>query len=359
MRKIISVILIFVVMLTCSSCASNEDNKENSQSGKTINVYNWGQYISNGEDGTMDLLDEFTKRTGIRVNYNVYDSNESMYTKLETGGSSIDIIIPSDYMIERLIKNNMLLELDFNKIPNFKFIDRKFKNLNYDPENKYSVPYTFGTVGIIYNTKYVTEKVDSWDILWNEKYKDKILMFDNPRDAFGIAQSKLGYDINNSTDKQLYNCYRALVQQKPVVQQYVMDQIFETMVSEEAWIAPYYAGDYFTMLEDNENLAFAHPKEGFNYFVDAVCIPKSSKNKAAAEEFINFLCDPEISAANMEYIGYSSPVTKAREYMDEEMANDPITYPSDEQLENAYMFKNLPDETLQYINELWLKVKVS
>lgn len=360
MKKLLSVILVISIISLNTACSSSTaSNSTTPSAGKTINVYNWGQYIANGEDDTMDLLEEFTNRTGIKVNYNVYDSNESMYTKLETGGSSIDIIIPSDYMIERLIENKMILELDFNNIPNYKYIDNQFKNLSYDPQNKYSVPYTYGTVGIIYNTKYVKEEVDSWNVLFKEEYKDKVLMFDNPRDAFAIAQSVLGYDVNNSTKEQYDKCCELLSKQRPIVQQYVMDQIFETMVSEEAWIAPYYAGDYFTMLEDNENLAFSHPKEGFNFFVDAICIPKSSKNKKEAEEFINFLCDPEISAANMEYIGYSSPITKARDYMDEEMANDSITYPSQDLLDKAYMFSNLPDKMLQYINSLWLKVKIS
>lgn len=356
MKKLISFLLCICFLLSLTSCKSIIDIEPNN---KTLNVYNWGQYISNGEDDTRDLISEFTEKTGIKVNYNVYDSNESMFTKLETGGSSIDIVIPSDYMIERLIDNNMLLEIDFSNVPNYKYVDEQFKNLSYDPENKYSVPYTYGTVGLIYNTKYVKETVDSWSILWNKKYKDKVLMFDNPRDSFAIAQTYLGYDVNNCTNDQLYDCFEILAEQKPMVQQYVMDQIFETMVSEEAWIAPYYAGDFYTMYDDNDNLAFAHPKEGFNYFVDAMCIPKSSKNKSAAEEFINFFCDPEISAANMEYIGYSSPISKAREFMDEETANDPIIYPSPELLKKSYMFENLPDETLQYFNKLWLKVKIS
>lgn len=358
MKKIFSVLLFFLFLFS-SACTGSDNNNNETSSGTTINVYNWGQYISNGEDGTRDLLAEFTSKTGIKVNYNLYDSNESMYTKLETGGSSIDIIIPSDYMIERLISNNMLLELDFSNIPNFKYVDNQFKNLNYDPQNKYSVPYTFGTVGIIYNKKYVKEHVDSWNILWNEKYKDKILMFDNPRDSFAIAQSLLGYDVNNTTTEQFNKCCELLAKQKPLVQQYVMDQIFETMVSEEAWLAPYYAGDFYTMLEDNSNLAFVHPQEGFNYFVDAMCIPKSSKHKKEAEMFINFFCDPEISAANMEYIGYSSPISEAKKYMDEETANDPVTYPSSELLKKSYMFTNLQDSTLQHLNKLWLKVKIS
>ena len=358
MKKILVLLLSIILILTYSGC-SNSEKASTGIGSRTLNVYNWGQYLSLGEEGYIDVLKEFTKATGIKVNYNVYDSNESMYTKLDTGGTSIDIVIPSDYMIERLIENDMLLKINYDNVPNFKYVDKEFKNLNYDPTNEYSVPYTYGTVGIIYNKKYVKEPVDSWNVLWNQNYKGKVLMFDNPRDAFGVAQTLLGYDVNNCTKEQYEHCFKKLVEQKPIVQQYVMDQIFEAMVSEEAWIAPYYAGDYFIMLEDNENLAFAYPKEGFNYFVDALCIPKSCKNKEEAEAFINFLCDPKISGKNMEYVGYSSPISKAKEYMDPEIANDPITYPSKKQLKKAYMFKNVSNDILQYVNNLWLKVKIS
>lgn len=324
----------------------------------TINVYNWGQYISDGTDGTIDVNAEFTKRTGIEVNYTTFDSNETMLTKLETGGSSYDIIIPSEYMVERLIANDMLEELDFNNIPNYRYIDDQFKNLASDPENKYSVPYTYGTVGIIYNTKYVTKPVDSWSILWDEEYTGKILTFDNPRDLFSIAQFLLGFNINSTSKREYEACYDKLLEQKHLVKQYVMDQIFDAMINEAAWLAPYYAGDFLTMKQDNPDLAFAYPKEGFNYFVDSICIPKGSKNKAAAEAYINFLCDPEISGKNMDGIGYATPISEAKQYLSEEFATSDAVYPTAETLERAQMFKNLDDESLQMMNDYWSKLKI-
>ena len=272
----------------------------------TINVYNWGQYIAEGDEGSMDIIAEFEKAyPNIHVNYTTYDSNETMYSKLKTGGISVDVIIPSDYMIARLADENMLLPLNFDNIPNYQYIDEAYKNTVYDPENQYSVPYTWGTVGIIYNTKYVDEAdVTGWELLWNEKYANKILMFGNSRDAFGIAEYLLGYDVNTTEDDALQACAQKLKEQKPLVQQYVMDEIFDLMENEEAWIAPYYAGDFLTMSAENENLAFYHPAQGFNLFIDAMCIPSCCQNKEAAETFINFLCKPEIAGANMDWLGY-------------------------------------------------------
>lgn len=324
----------------------------------TINVYNWGQYMALGEEGAIHVNEEFTKRTGIKVNYSIYDSNEVMYTKLKTGGANYDVIIPSDYMIERMIKEDMLEELNFDNIPNFQYIDEGFVNPVYDPENKYSVPYTYGTVGLIYNTKYVTETPDSWAALWDEQYKGKILMFDNPRDAFGIAQALLGYDLNTTDENELKACQEKLKEQKPLVQGYVMDQVFQLMENEDAWLAPYYAGDYLTMYENNPDLGFVLPKEGFNKFVDAICIPKGAAHKEAAEAYINFLCDPEIAGQNMDAIGYSTPISAAKEYMSEEYANSPIAYPDAETLERGEIFTNLPDETLQLMDSLWSGMKV-
>ena len=324
----------------------------------TINVYNWGQYIGVGEDGTIDVNAEFTKRTGIKVNYTTYDSNETMLTKLETGGSSYDIIIPSDYMIERLIKKDMLEKLDFSNIPNYKYIDDLYKNTSYDPNNEYSVPYTYGTVGIIYNTKYVTKPVDSWSILWDADYKDKILTFDNPRDLFAIAEFLLGIDVNTTDEADYESCYNKLLEQKPILQQYVMDQIFDAMINESAWIAPYYAGDFVTMHEDNPDLAFCYPKEGFNFFIDAICIPKGCEHKAEAEAYINFLCDPEISGRNMDAIGYATPIPEAKEYLSEEFANSDVVYFDEATAANSKMFADLPDATFQLMNDYWSKLKV-
>lgn len=324
--------------------------------GGSITVYNWGQYISDGSDGSLDVIAAFEEATGIKVNYMMFDSNETMYTKLKTGGSSYDVIIPSDYMIARLIAEDMLEELNFDNIPNYQYIDASFRGMDYDPEEKYSVPYTWGTVGLIYNTKYV-QQPDSWTALWDEAYSGKILMFDNCRDAFGIAELIRGYSLNTTDVAQLEDCADLLKQQKPLVQSYVMDQIYDKMIREEAWIAPYYAGDYLQMAVDNEDLAFVFPKEGFNIFVDAMCIPKGCQNKEGAEAFINFLCDPEISGQNLDYLGYSVPQTEARQYLDPETAASDIAYPSEETLANSESFLYLPTQISQAMDNLWLSVK--
>ena len=324
--------------------------------GGSITVYNWGQYISDGSDGSLDVIAAFEEATGIKVNYMMFDSNETMYTKLKTGGSSYDVIIPSDYMIARLISEDMLEELNFDNIPNYQYIDASFRGMDYDPEEKYSVPYTWGNVGLIYNTKYV-QQPDSWTALWDEAYSGKILMFDNCRDAFGIAELIRGYSLNTTDVAQLEDCADLLKQQKPLVQSYVMDQIYDKMIREEAWIAPYYAGDYLQMAEDNENLAFVFPKEGFNIFVDAMCIPKGCQNKEGAEAFINFLCDPEISGQNLDYLGYSVPQTEARQYLDPETAASDIAYPSEETLSRSESFLYLPTQISQAMDNLWLSVK--
>lgn len=358
MKKIVSLVLILCLTMGCfavlSGCSSKKDDV-------TIYVYNWGQYIAEGDDGSIDVIAEFEKAyPNIHVNYSTFDSNESMYTKLSNGGITVDVIIPSDYMIARMASENMLLELNFDNIPNYKYVDEAFKNQSFDPENKYSVPYTWGTTGIIYNTKYVDEAdVGSWDLLWNNKYADKILMFDNSRDAFGIAQFLLGYSINTTDEAELRACADKLAEQKPVVQQYVMDQIFDAMENEEAWIAPYYAGDYLTMVEENPDLGFCHPVEGVNVFIDAMCIPTCAKEKEAAETFINFLCNPEISGQNLDYLGYSVPQTEAKQYLDEETASSEIAYPSEEVLSKADSFAYLPAETSRLMESLFMEVRNS
>ena len=327
MKKRIFSVLLALALLLCAlplpaHAAANE-----------ITVYNWGQYISDGTDDSLDVIQAFEEETGIKVNYLTFDSNESMYTKLKTGGTTFDIIIPSDYMIAKLISEDMLEPLD---------------------------PYTWATVGLIYNKNYVSdEDAESWSCLWNSKYQGKLLMFDNPRDAFAIAESMLGYSFNTEDEQELKNCADLLATQSPVLQGYVMDQIFDRMERGEAWAAPYYAGDYLTMVEENPDLGFSHPKEGFNIFIDAMCIPKGCQNKAGAEAFINFLCRPEISAANLDYIGYSTPETAAKDYLDEEVTSSPVSYPDDETLARSESFAELGVEATQTMNDLWLSVKTS
>ena len=356
MKKGISVILAVLLAVSClaglSGCGSSKKT--------TLYVYNWGQYISEGDDGSLDVIAAFEEAyPNIRVQYSTYDSNEIMYSKLSNGGITVDVIIPSDYMIGRMVQEGMLEELDFSNIPNYQYIDDSFKNTSYDPENKYSVPYTWGTVGIIYNTKYVDEAdVTGWELLWNEKYAGKILMFDNSRDAFGIAEYLLGYDVNTTDEAELQACSAKLAEQKPVVQQYVMDQIFDAMENEEAWIAPYYAGDYLTMVEENPDLAFYRPTaQGYNMFIDAMCIPTCCQEKEAAEAFINFLCSPEISSANMEFLGYSVPSTAAKELMDPEVAGSEVAYPDADTLTTGTSFNFLPEETSRYMESLFMEVR--
>ena len=326
----------------------------------TLNVYNWGQYMADGSDDSMEIIAEFEKRyPNIKVNYSTYDSNEIMYAKLANGGITVDLIIPSDYMIARMIAEDMLLPLDFDNIPNYQYIDENLRNAAFDPENKYSVPYAWNTVGMIYNTKYVDESdLTGWELLWNEKYAGKILMFGNSRDAFGIAQYLLGYSVNTTDKAELDACAQLLKEQKPVLQQYVMDEVFATMQNEEAWIAPYYAGDCLTMMDENENLDFFLPEDqGFNLFIDSMCIPTCAKEKEAAETFINFLCDPEIAAANMDWICYATPISAAKEFMDPDTVSNPIPYPDQETLDRGTSFGYLPEETSRYMENLFMEVR--
>lgn len=327
----------------------------------TLYVYNWGQYIADGEDGVIDVIAEFEKAYPyIDVRYSTYESNEALYSRLETGGIVVDVIIPSDYMIARLISEGMLEELNFDNIPNYQYIDEAYRNMEYDPDNLYSVPYTWGTTGVIYNTKYVDEEdIGSWDLLWNEKYAGKILMFGNSRDAFGIAQYLLGYDVNTTDETELRACADKLKEQRPLVQQYVMDEIFDAMENEEAWIAPYYAGDYLLMAEVNSDLGFYLPEEGFNLFVDAMCIPTCCEHKEEAELFINFLCDPEICGQNLDYLGYSAPETAAKAYMDPETLESEVAYPSEEMLAKGTSFAYLPDSVTRLLESLFMEVRNS
>lgn len=366
MKKVISLFLSFLLAGMCmgdtwvwSAENAQEEDADAGSEQVTINVYNWGEYISNGTDGSLDINAAFTEETGIRVNYTTFETNESLYSKLVSGGASYDVVIPSDYMVSRMISEGMLQKLDFSNIPNYQYIDEEYRGLAYDPENEYSVPYTWGVVGIFYNKEYVHEVPDSWEILWDDQYAGKILMFDNPRDAFGIAQKRLGYSFNSTDFSQWQEAAELLKQQKPVVQAYVMDQIFDKIESGEAWLAPYYAGDAATLVEENDSIGFAIPtKEGTNFFVDAMCIPKDAKHKAEAEAYINFLCRPDIAAANMEFVGYSTPESAAKELLDEEVTSNPIYYPPAEILEKSEVFLGLPDELSVQVDKLWTEVKM-
>lgn len=347
---------ILLVTATIYYFIGNKKNKDQ----VTINVYNWGELISDGKDGNIDVNLEFTKRTGIKVNYTTFQNNESLLAKLRNGGSNYDVIIPSDYMISKLIEYNMLEKLDFEKIPNFNYIDPNFKNLVYDPENSYSVPYLWGTVGIIYNKKFVDipEKDINWDIFWNEKYKGKILMFDNPRDAFAISQFSLGISVNDLSEENWEKAFQKLKLQKPLVNSYVMDQIFDKMGNEEAAIAPYYTGDAVNLIKKNPNLRLVIPKEGTNKFIDAMCIPKGAEHYNEALQYINFMCDSEISKANSIKTGYSSPEKVVREREDISPEQKYLNKLNNEIDESTQIFNGLPDDLNRKIEEMWVLVKI-
>ena len=323
--------------------------------GTILNVYNWGEYI---DDEEIDVVSQFERLTGCDVNYTTFESNENMYSKLSGGGVSYDIIIPSDYMVERLISEDMLLPLDYNNIPNYdKYFDSvKYGHLVENGISDYAVIYNVGTTILIYNKNFVKEEPTSWKVLWDEQYAGKVLMFNNPRDSFAIAQFVLGQSIN-TTEKAEWDAAADLLmeQRKLVKPEYVMDEIFIKMESGEYAFATYYAGDYELMVENNPDLGFAFPEEGVNTFYDAMCIPSASQNKKGAEAFINFMMEPEIALANAEYIYYATPNKAVLENPDYSLADSEAVYP--ETLENAQEFHNLPTDTLQYMNSLWMKVK--
>lgn len=324
--------------------------------GTTVNVYNWGEYISDGAEGSMDVVSEFERLTGATVNYTNFESNENMYSKLAGGGVSYDVIVPSDYMIERLIDEDMLLEIDWNNVPNRALIADEFQNLFFDPEQKYSLCYNVGTTALIYNTTLVDEAPTSWSVLWDEQYKGKVLMFNNSRDAFAIAQALLRQDFNTANESDWNAAAELLAEQRDKVSPvYVMDEVFNLMESGEYAFATYYAGDYVLMNENNPDLAYAFPEEGVNIFYDAFCIPKCAQNKEGAEAFINFMHEPQVALENAEYIYYASPNITVRENEEHSLYQNEAVYP--EQLPNGQYFGNLPQNILELQADLWTKVK--
>lgn len=361
-RAIVLCCLLLLMAVQASGCAGRDNTL-------VLNVYNWGEYISDGSEGTMDVNAEFEKYyyetygQKLKVNYTTYASNEDMYNKLLSGAAVYDVVIPSDYMIEKMIREDMLLELNFDNIPNFRYIDEKYKYAYYDPTSAYSVPYTCGYVGIIYNTSMLDEAPTDWDCMWDERYSGQILQFNNPRDAFGTAMYYKGIDVN-TTDRADWDAVQALLkQQKPLVQSYVMDEIFNKMKNGSAAISSYYAGDFLTMYEDNEDLAFIYPKSGTNIFVDAMCIPSVARHKDIAEAYINFMLSEEIAVANAEQTYYASPNVLVREsetYIEDmsEVHEDvmEILYPTQE-VPSTY-YQNLDPETTAYMNSLWEGLKV-
>ena len=357
-----------VVVIAVSALGTGQKTLE-------LNIYNWGEYISDGSAGSLDTIKAFeawykeTYGQKIKVNYSTYASNEDMYAKLKSGAVSYDVIIPSDYMIARLKDEGMLLPLNFDNIPNYQYIGEQFRGLYYDPDDQYSVPYTYGIVGIIYNANVVDEEdIGSWDLMWNPKYAGSILQFNNSRDAFGTAMYKLGIDVNTTDKSQWDQALQELMTQRPLVKAYVMDEIFNALESGEAAIGAYYAGDYFTMADaqaDTVDLQFYYP-EVTNYFVDAMCIPSCCENKELAEIFINYMLSEEPAIANAEYVYYACPnsLVYENETYIEDMGEDvmEILYPPMDgfaEKYNQYAYQNLPDEMLSYMNTLWESLKIN
>lgn len=367
MKKILSFFLITILLFSICGCdyaykyfdLDLKAEYTRDLEGTTLTVYNWGEYISDGSDDMIDVNAEFERVTGIKVNYLMFESNETMYSQIKSGGITYDIIIPSDYMIQRLIKENELLEIDNSKISNYSLIEEKYKKVYFDPENKYSVPYSVGMVGIIYNTAQVGNDIEhSWNVLWDEKYKDKALNFNNPRDGFMTAQMLLGLDLNSTNKADWDKAADLLKKGKANLQSYVMDEVYGKMETGEAAIAPYYAGDYLTMYEVNEDLAFFYPQEGTNVFIDSICIPKSCKNYEAALMYINFLLEPQIATANAEYIGYASPNTAVINNPDYYYYKNEILYPSDKDIPKVQYYHDIADEIRIYYEMLWCDVKL-
>ena len=361
MKKTLALILgLTTAVSLLSGCVSSRDSSSSGDSsgdtqetsGGVVNVYNWGEYID------MSVLEDFEAATGITVNYQMYDSNETMYSKIAGGGADYDVVIPSDYMIARMIEEDMLEPLNFDNIPNFADIDPELKNPEYDPENLYSVPYMWGLMGVIYNKTMVDEAdLGSWDLLWNEKYAGDIVMIDNSRDAIGIALKSQGISYNTTDAAQITAAVDRLIEQKPLVQAYVMDEVFQKMEGSNAAIGTYYYGDYLTMLENNPDLGFYIPEEGTNIYVDAMCILKDAPNKENAEAFINYMCSTEAGLKNCEEIWYSTPLMSVRDALDAEVSSDPYAYPDESIMAQCESYAGLPQEILDLYDSEWTRLK--
>lgn len=343
-KKIIALALTSVISIgLLAGCGSKS-------SAEVLNIYNVGDYIDE------DLIPKFEKETGIKVVYEKYDTNEIMYQKIKSGGSKYDLVFPSDYMIEKMIKENLLQKIDYSNIPNYKNIDEKFKNASYDPKDEYSVPYFWGTFGIMYNKTMVSDPIESWDILWNEKYKQQILMLDSVRDTMGIALMKLGYSQNSTNEAELQKAKEELIKQRPLVLAYGNDDIKDRLLGGEAAMGIVYSGDAVTLMGEDKNLAYAIPKTGTNKWIDAMCIPYNAENKKEAEMFINFMLDAQNAKQNIDYINYSTPNKAAFELLDEEVKNNPVAYPSDDIVKKSEFFIDLGDKIKLY-DDLWLEIK--
>ena len=366
MKKFVSIFCILAIITALfSGCGYEyaelelEGSYDKSLAGTNLYVYNWGEYISDGSDDSIDVNKEFEKLTGITVHYSNFESNETMYSQLKSGGVSYDIVIPSDYMIARLIKEEMLFKIDTSKISNYHYILDEYKNLFFDEKNEYSVPYCVGMVGIIYNPTLTGEDIEhSWNVLWDKKYKDMALNFNNPRDAFMTSQMLLGIDLNTESKEDWKRAADKLIEGKENLQSYVMDEVYGKMETGEAAISPYYAGDYLTMLDNNPDLKFFYPDEGTNIFVDSACIPASTQNYEAALMYINFLLEPDVACANADYIGYASPHSDVVNNEDYYYYQNEILYPAEEDKPKTQYYHAISEDVRKYYENLWLDVKL-
>lgn len=350
-KKTIAIAAVLILVIgSFAYCNLTSDIGKNEQ----VIVYNWGEYLD------PDVLEMFEEETGIEVIYDEYETNETMYPKIKSGAAEYDVVCPSDYMIQKMIENDLLAEINFDNIPNAKNIGEQYyeQSKEFDPENKYSIPYCFGTVGILYNKTMVDEPIDSWDVLWNEKYADEILMQDSVRDAFMVALKRLGYSMNSTNLEELEEARDALIEQKPLTQAYVVDQVRDKMIGNEAAIGVIYSGEAIYTQRENTDLAYVIPKEGTNVWIDSWCILKNAPNKENAEKFINFLCRPDIALMNFEYITYSTPNTEARKLIeDEDIRNSETAFPDLTKYDNLETFHYLGEDGDALYNALWKEVK--
>ncbi|HBE76524.1 MAG TPA: spermidine/putrescine ABC transporter substrate-binding protein [Firmicutes bacterium] len=343
-KKLIHLVLV-VAILACALFITGCGKPK-----KEINVYNWGDYIDES------VLKNFEKKFHIKVNYDTFTTNEDMYVKLKVGGGHYDVAIPSDYMIKRMIDEGMLDKLDFHNIPNYKYIGTNYRNLGYDPKNEYSIPYMWGTVGILYNKKMVNGKPDSWRILWDKKYAKQILMLDSQRDSVGIALKMLGYSLNSKNPAELEAAKKALIEQKPLVLAYVVDEVKDKMIAGEAALALVWSGDAFYCIRENKDLDYVIPKEGSNYWFDAMVIPKVSPHKKEAEMFINYMCQTDVAYKNADYIGYASPHTEAVKRLPAGITHNRSAYPLPQDLTKSEIFVNL-GTTIKLMDKIWTEIK--
>lgn len=342
---VLSLITIFATFL--SGCGSKK-------SENTLTILNYGKYID------PEVIEIFEEETGIHVDYEEYITPENMYTKYKAGAIDYDLICTSDYMVEKLIKEGQVLEMNYDNIPLSQNLDETYFTFSqsFDPENKYTLPYFFGTVGILYNKEMVDEsKVDSWDILWDEEYEGHIIMPDSVRDAFMVALKRLGYSINTADETQLREAQELLLDQKSLIYSYLVDEAQDEMIAENAAMAVVYSGEAGYAMDFNDNLAFSVPKEGSNMWIDSWFIPKTCTNQENAEKFLNFLCREDIAMMNFDYVYYATPNNNVFEQLDTELQENTTIFPPKEILDNCEVLKSLDDDTTTLYSELWLELK--